>query len=241
MSRLASLGGVLVCAAGVLAAQAPEKELVATISGPAVAGGVVSSLAWDGGVLIVQTATANADGTLTAHYFTVPGRGMEVRPLAAPPPGLSAYWKMKSSRTSPSGLGKIADRSDSKMPMYGVGSQERRLMDATDMGGTITVHELRLANLVLHRRRDVEPYDGEVWSWSPIDLNRIAYVDEKGDVWIAQADGRAAERLAKGQFTLPAWSDDGRTLAVAERKGDGTKWEISVIHLAEKFRSQIRN
>jgi hypothetical protein len=42
--------------------------------------------------------------------------------------------------------------------------------------------------------------------------------------------------LLKGNYTLPAWSDDGRTLAVAERKDAGHKWEISVVHLAEKYR-----
>ena len=31
------------------------------------------------------------------------------------------------------------------------------------------------------RDRDVETYDGEVWSWSPAELNRIAYVDGNGD------------------------------------------------------------
>jgi hypothetical protein len=35
----------------------------------------------------------------------------------------------------------------------------------------------------------------------------------------------------RGEFTLPAWSDDGRSLAVAERKDGGRRWEISVIRL----------
>jgi thiol-disulfide isomerase/thioredoxin len=60
-----------------------------------------------------------------------------------------------------------------------------------------------------------------VWSWSPAELNRIAYVDAEGDIWIAGADGRSPERLLKGNFTLPAWSEDGRVLAIAEKKGDG--------------------
>ena len=48
--------------------------------------------------------------------------------------------------------------------------------------------------------------------------------------------GRNPERLLKGRFTLPAWSEDGRVLAFVERKNDGGKWEVSVVHLAERFR-----
>ena len=79
----------------------------------------------------------------------------------------------------------------------------------------------------------VAPYDGEVWSWSPAELNRIAYVDGNGDLWVASADGRDARRLLKGDFTLPAWSDDGKAIAVAEKKDGGRRWDISVVLLPE--------
>ena len=185
--------------------------------------------------MIIQTA-ALEKGQPKAHYFAVPGRGMELRALDALPPTVETYWKRKASRKSPTGLGTITLVSGSKLPMYGVASQEKRFADAMDMGGTQISHEFRIGTLVLHVRRDTAPYDGEIWSWSPAEVNRIAYVDEKGDLWIAKADGRDPERLLKGHFTLPAWSEDGRVLAVAERKGDGGKWEVSVIHLPERFR-----
>jgi hypothetical protein len=240
--RLSPLVGIFVGAALLgLRAQPLDKELVAVVSGPALAGGIVSSLAWDGNALIVQTAAANSDGSLTGRYFSVPGRGMEVRSLAAPPPGVAAYWTMKSSRVSPTGLGRITVWTDKKMPMYGIASQGQRISDAVDMGGMVTTHEVRIGSLVVHRRRDVEPYDGEVWSWSPAEVNRVAYVDEKGQLWVAGADGRDPTRLAKGRFTLPAWSPDGGVLAVGERSTDGTKWEIFVIHLNEKLRSPVRH
>ena len=97
---------------------------------------------------------------------------------------------------------------------------------------------MRLGRLLLHERTDGrEPYDGEVWSWSPAELNRIAYVDGKGGLWIASADGRDARRVLKGDFTLPAWSDDGRSIAVAERKDGGRRWDISVVLLPDSFRT----
>jgi hypothetical protein len=218
-------------------AQRPDKDLVATITGPMLEGGMVSELAWDGGTLVIQTVTMERTGVMKPSYFSTPGRGMDVVPSVQMPPGMARYWKMKSNRVSPTGLGRITDAHDAKMPMYGIASQAQRFADAHEMGGTVQTHALKLHELTIHARSSgIPPYDGEVWSWSPPELNRIAYVDGKGDLWIARADGRDAERVLKGNYTLPAWSDDGRTLAIAERKDGGHKWEISVVHLAEKYR-----
>jgi hypothetical protein len=218
-------------------AQRPDKELVATITGPMLQGGMVSELAWDDGILLIQTVTMEETGVMKAGYFTAAGRDMEVVASPQVPPGLERYWKLKSNRVSPTGLGRITDTHDSKMPMYGVASQAQRFADAQEMGGTVQTHSLQLHDLTIHARTSgVPPYDGEVWSWSPAELNRIAYVDGKGDLWIASADGRNSERVLKGNYTLPAWSEDGRVLAVAERKDGGRKWEVSVVHLPEKFR-----
>jgi hypothetical protein len=232
---MAVVVGLSVCAPRLAAAQAPEKEVVATISGKMLAGGLVTGLGWDGATLVIQTA-ALEKGEPKAHYFMAPGRGMELRALDALPASVERYWTMKASRKSPTGLGTIILVSGSKLPMYGIASQEKRFADAMDMGGTQVSHEFRIGELVIHRRRDTAPYDGEVWSWSPADLNRIAYADEKGELWIATADGRNPERVLQGHFTLPAWSEDGRVLAFAERKGDGSKWEVSIVHLPERFR-----
>ena len=124
------------------------------------------------------------------------------------------------------------------MPMYGVSSLESRIGDAVAMGGTQQKTTIRLGRLVIHERESGNPpYDGEVWSWSPAPLNRIAYVDGKGDLWVADADGRNPVRLLKGDFTLPAWSDDGKAIAVAEKRDGGRKWDVSVILLPERLRS----
>jgi hypothetical protein len=236
MHRTISIALLLLGAGLTLGAQSGDKELVATISGPTLSRGIVSGLAWDGGTLVIQTIAIATDGTRSARYFTVPGPRMKVVPLPVASPGVERYWAMKANRVSPSGIGRITSADDAKLPMYGIASQEQRLLDAMDMGGTRMTYELRLGALLLHRRFNVAPYDGEVWSWSPPQLGRIAYVDEKGALWIALADGRGAERLLKGTFTLPAWSEDGLVLAIAERKDDGAKWEVSVIHLPEKYR-----
>lgn len=220
------------------AAQTVEKQHVLTITAPDIDGGILSEITWDSGALLLQGVMANPDGSLSGRYLLVPAQGTELRKLKAHTDASEKYWERKARRTSPTGLGTITSAADSKMPMYGIASLETRMGDAHNMGGMQKKLVFRLGRLVLHERSDGrEPYDGEFWGWSPAELNRVAYVDGNGDLWIARADGRDARRILKGDFTLPAWSDDGKAIAVAERKDGGRKWDISVILLPESLRS----
>lgn len=223
-----------VAAAGTAVAQPVEKELVVSITAEQLNGGLVSELTWDNGVLVLQGAFVAPTGEIKAKYLVVPAERTGLTQLSEQSQASLAYWKRKSSRTSPTGLGRIDMAMDSQMPAYGIGTLERRMQDAVTMGGMRQRHSVKLGSTVLFERlSDQPPYDGEVWGWSPATLNRVAYVDGKGDLWVATADGRQPQRLLRGSYTLPAWSDDGRLLAVAERKNDGRRWDISVIHLPD--------
>jgi hypothetical protein len=222
-------------------AQSVEKQTVVTITSQQIEGGILSEITWDGGVLMLQGVIAQPDGQLAARYFVVPAQGITLEKRKEPTDASEKYWRTKANRLSPTGLGKITGGSDQSMPMYGVAGgregQQQRIADAISMGGMQEKHVLRIGTLTIHERtNNIEPYDGEVWSWSPPELNRIAYVDGKGDLWVAYADGRSPRRLLRGDFTLPAWSDDGKLIAVAEKKKGGQTWEISVIHLPEALR-----
>ena len=213
------------------AAQQADKQLVATITGEELKGGLVSEITWDNGVLLLQGVFAEPSGELKAQYFLLPAERITIEKRDEQTEESLRYWQMKSNRLSPTGLGRIVSKTDTKMPQFGIGDLERRISDAHNMGGTQTKNTLRLGSLVLLERDGAEPYDGETWSWSPPELNRIAYVDGKGDLWTARADGTRASRLLRGDFTLPAWSPDGRSIAVAERKDGGRRWEIYVVHI----------
>lgn len=242
MTRMLPLLIVLAAFAGAsptAAAQAVEKQHVLTITAPDIDGGILSEITWDNGALLLQGVMANPDGSLSGRYLLVPAQGTELRKLKAHTDASEKYWDRKARRTSPTGLGSIASATDSKMPMYGIASLETRMSDAHNMGGMQKKLVFRLGRLVIHERSDGrEPYDGEFWGWSPAELNRIAYVDGAGDLWVAHADGRGARRLLKGDFTLPAWSDDGKAIAVAELKDGGRRWDISVVLLPESLRSR---
>ncbi len=220
-----------------VAAQTPEKQLVLTITSDQLQSGVVSEVTWDAGTLVIQGVFANAQGKLTPQYFAKPADSITLLRWPDHSTASRKFWETKSRRISPTGIGRIELGSDSRMPMYGIDSLQHRVMDAATMGGMITTHTLKLNGVTIHERENpIPPYDGEVWSWSPLELNRIAYVDGKGDLWVAGADGRRPRRIARGDFTLPAWSDDGRLIAIAERKTD--RWEVSVISVPADLRRQ---
>jgi hypothetical protein len=213
-------------------AQNAERRLIVTITSEQLKGGVVSEITWDGGTLVLQGVFARPSGELEAQYFVTPAKDIDLQQRSEHTAASAKYWEMKSRTISPTGLGKITIGKDEKMPIYGIASQEQRMQDAHEMGGMQVLHVVKLGSLVIHERTSrIPPYEGELWSWSPVELNRVAYVDGKGDLWIAHADGRDPQRVVRGDFTLPAWSDDGKLIAVAERKNGGKKWEISIITL----------
>jgi hypothetical protein len=228
----------LLLALAIAGEQTIERQAVLSITAPDIDGGILSEITWDNGALLLQGVVANPDGSLSGRYIVIPAKTTTLARLKDQTDSSVAYWQKKSRRISPTGLGQISTGVDSKMPMYGIASLEQRMSDAADMGGMQHRTLIKLGKLVLHERDSgVAPYDGEVWSWSPAELNRIAYVDGKGDLWVAAADGRDARRLLKGDFTLPAWSDDGKAIAVAEKKEGGRRWDISVVLLPDNLRS----
>ena len=229
---------LLAAAVAVAADQVVERQHVLTIKAPDIDGGILAEITWDNDSLMLQGVVANPDGSLSGRYLLIPAKSTRLEHRKEHTDTSLQYWEKKSSRRSPTGIGSITTLADSKMPIYGIANLEKRMGDANDMGGMRQKWIVRLGKRVIHERDDGrQPYDGEFWSWSPAELNRIAYVDGQGDLWIAGADGRDPRRVLKGDFTLPAWSDDGKTIAVAERKDGGRRWDISVVLVPLEFRS----
>lgn len=208
-----------------------EKQKVATISSEDLQNGIVSQLTWDHGVLVVQGAIPDARGQISARYYTIAENGVGMTLLSEPTLRMLEYWERKARRLSPTGLGRIVSSTDSQMPMNSIQGREAALGQANEMGGMRISHMLKLGSRLLFKRTGVPPYDGETYSWSPAELNRIAYTDGNGDLWIAHADGRDATRLLKGNYSLPAWSEDGGSIAIAERRNGGKTWEVSIVYL----------
>jgi hypothetical protein len=58
--------------------QDPDKQLVVTISGQDLGGGIVSELTW-GSALMIQGVFAKPGGELDAQYFVVPATGLDLQ------------------------------------------------------------------------------------------------------------------------------------------------------------------
>lgn len=210
--------------------QSSEKLLIASIDPASMDNGAVAELVWEGTELVVLIAVPRG-WSHEPRFYALPGPGVSLRRLPSAPPGRDEYWKRKASRLSPTGLGRIEKSSDAKMPMMGIGSLENRLGNAADFGSMDQTYQVRLGTRVIHERKQRDIYDGEVWAWSPLEQNQIAYVDGGGDLWVARADGEGARRLLKGDFLLPAWSLDGRAIAVVERNTSKKRWDVFVVTL----------
>ena len=157
----AMLVAVLLLVPSAALTQDAEKRLIVTITAAQLKGGVVSEISWDGGGIVLQGVFANADGTLSAQYWVTPAENISLAQRTGHTEKSAAYWDTKSRTTSPTGIGKITASTDAKMPMYGIASQEQRMYDATQMGGTQKHHTVRLGALLLHERYgDIPPYDG---------------------------------------------------------------------------------
>src|SRR5262245_43765568 len=128
--------------------QQPDKQLVVTITGSDLRGGVVSEVTWDNGTLLLQGVFAEPGGTIKPQYFVVPADRITLTKRDDQTDESLKYWHMKSSRVSPTGLGRITSKVDTKMPQFGVGDLERRVGEAVEMGGTRSTATLHLGGLV---------------------------------------------------------------------------------------------
>src|SRR4029079_1522647 len=139
---------LLAGAAAVPGDQAVERQNVLTIEAPEIDNGILSEITWHSGellsqgvihypvrVLLLQGVVANPGGSLSARYVVIPAKATKLEKRQDQTGPSLDYWNRKSKRVSPTGLGTISTAADSKMPLYGVASLERRMLDAQDMGG----------------------------------------------------------------------------------------------------------
>ena len=214
-----------------------EKQLVLTITATELEGGILSEITWDNGTLMLQGVIANPDGSLSGRYLVVPAKGTTLGHLKGQTDQSLAYGTRKptgSARRPRSHRGR--DRREDADVRRGQprtadrrgGRHGRHATQAHaapwETGPARAGHRrraLRRRGVVLVARR----------------AESIAYMDGKGDLWVAAADGSRPQRLLKGAFTLPAWSDDGRSIAVAEKKDGGRRWDVVLVALPEALRT----
>jgi hypothetical protein len=78
-------------------------------------------------------------------------------------------------------------------------------------------------------------YPGMTYSWSPPGGRALAFTNEF-KLFVVSDDGKTRKKIASGNYTLPAWSNDGKKIAFARATGSGTfgtqNWRILVVDLS---------
>lgn len=140
---------LLAAAVTVAAGQAVERQHVLTIKAPDIDGGILAEITWDNDALMLQGVVANPDGSLSGRYLLMPAKSTKLERRTEHTDASLQYWEKKSKRLSPTGIGAITSIADSKMPMYGIASLERRMGDANGMGGMRQKWIVRLSKLII--------------------------------------------------------------------------------------------
>src|SRR5262245_66366251 len=107
--------------------QTVERQHVLTIEAPDIDNGILSEITWDNGALLLQGVVANPDGSLSGRYVVIPAKTTRMERMKQQTDASVAYWEKKAKRVSPTGIGTIASGTDSKMPLYGISSLEKRM------------------------------------------------------------------------------------------------------------------
>ncbi len=203
--------------------------------------GEPARLAWspDGSELYVQTregAFGQANAKLR-HYAFAATNGSK-RDLDAEPEWASAYWTHKSAQASPDDAGlKIELKTETRqqrttsapmagaMARGGVSTAETGT-SAGDAGAaaygsqTATVHVMRLKGVTVGEFLNSVIVPGLTFGWAPKGTNAIAYVDpHAGRITVMDGGGGKQEIGSTKDALLPAWSQDGSSLAWLQPDG----------------------
>jgi hypothetical protein len=203
--------------------------------------GEPARLAWspDGSELYVQTregAFGQANAKLR-HYVFAAANGSK-RDVDAEPEWASAYWTNKSAQASPDDAAlKIEVKTETRqqrttsapmagdMARGGVSTAETGT-SAGDAGAaaygsqTATVHVMRLKGVTVGEFVNSVIVPGLTFGWGPKGSKAIAFADPKGGRVTVMDDHGGKQEIGRSKDALlPAWSQDGSTLAWLQQDG----------------------
>jgi len=181
--------------------------------------GELHRIAWspDGASIYIQTR----QGT-DAHHFVVSIAGdRKVVPQPIEPEWAVASWRRKSSLTAPGAprlAMKIMKDAQKRASSYLggapnlAGSIERELTPEFDEVLSYNVYDEQVGNWV----RELTP--GEAYGWGPDETGLVAFVNARGQILLR---GPHARQMVPdlSDALLPAWSDDGTTVAFVQKMG----------------------
>jgi hypothetical protein len=238
---------LVIASSAVAAAQTPVRVQSLTFSEPATVTtldmgklkGEPARLAWspDGAELYVQTREGafGQPGAKLRHYVFAAAGGSK-RDVDAEPEWASSYWTVKSGQAAPDDASlKIELKSEVRQqrttaaPMAGdmarggvttaPGASAGDATAAAYGSQTATAHVMRLKGVTIGEFVNSAIVPGLTFGWAPKG-RAIAFTAQKsGRVTVMDAEGSRQEIEASEDAILPAWSQDGASLAWLQPEG----------------------
>jgi hypothetical protein len=184
----------------------------------------------------------NRTGMELTHHVIEMSTGA-VRKIDAEPEWAAKYWAWKNGKTAP---GNPAFEIALDIQKKNVSATSRPMAGALARGGVDTgAPGASVDDVASHTSRNVEIISmllkGEVigrwenppivpgltYGWGPTGTQTIAFANQDGRLVLMDEQGRKQRIDSTKDVRLPAWSDDGRRLAWAERQ-DRRKFRIQV-------------
>jgi len=204
--------------------------------------GDLMRLAWspDGKQLYVLTVERDASGNPKSMRHYVMGLdGKNPKGVNAEPPWVAAYWTWKSAQTAPAlpafrieveqGQKRITSTSIPRggaLARGGVSGSGGTSVDEGMEAGlgfhTAYVYTLRLKGEVVGEFINEPAVPGLTFGWGPAGSGLMAFTDKDGHLIVMDDQGHKQEIKDTKDAQLPAWTDDGKRLAYAQKTGRKT-------------------
>ena len=207
-------------------------------------------LAWSPDAQQLYLAAMKRKGqTLEMTHWTIDVPSGALKKIDAAPAWADKYWDWKSAQSAPGAPAfKIALDTQKKneaataRPMGG--AMARGGVDTGGAGAAIEdvgnqpsqnvqIVTMRLKGEIIGEWENAPIVPGLTFGWGPKGTNAIAFSAKNGHLVLMDDKGRKQEIETTKEARLPAWSDDGRQLAWAEKQ-DKKKYRIQVAGLTSR-------
>ena len=179
------------------------------------------------------------------HYLVTAADG-KVNSVQGEPEWFSAYWSVKSHKSSPDAPSvEIALSSENKrekttsVPRGGdlarggadtgeTGSSAGEALAAANNSQTVTVHTMKLHGQAIGEFVNSVIVPGLTFAWAPKGTQAIAYADPKGGkIYLMDPNGKKQDLDGTKDALLPMWSHDAKKLAWLQKDGK-KKFELKI-------------
>jgi hypothetical protein len=221
-------------------------------------GGFPTRLSWspDGETLYVRFVKRDRWANETTKHAVIRVADGAQSLVDGEPAWASAYWLRKSGYTCPGALdfavsaetrterrtptsagssGSIGQNTgDPYAPGFELGPQGQAIVASAMQAQYVTTTTMKLRGQLISEFVNTEAVPGLMFGWAPEGLAAVAYGDRKRHLVIQERSGRRHQIRDTQNVLLPAWSDDGKTLAWIEQRAQGV-FSLRAVRLAQQW------